>query len=80
MIENILEDCKCVAGMLGGIVGFVGLLFFLALLMWRGAVALKLNPVNKSETKYEITVDKDSNTVQFKKSTESKTTFKGAEE
>lgn len=79
MIE-ILDDCKAVAGLFGGIVAVVGVLFLIALLMWRGAVALKLNPVNKSETKYEITVDKDSNTVQFKKSTESKMTFKGAEE
>lgn len=79
MTEN-LEVCKAAAGMFGGIVAFVGVLFLIALLMWRGVVALKLNPVNKSETKYEITVDKDSNTVQFKKSTESKMTFKGAEE
>ena len=79
-MSEFLEDCKDVAGMFGGIVAVVGVLFLIALLMWRGAVALKLNPVNKSETKYEITVDKDSNTVQFKKSEESKMTFKGAEE
>ena len=79
-MREFLEDCKAVAGMFGGIVAVVGVLFLIALLMWRGAVALKLNPVNKSETKYEITIDKDSNTVQFKKSTESKMTFKGAEE
>lgn len=79
-MTEILEDLKAVVGMFGGIIAVVGVLFLIALLMWRGAVALKLNPVNKSETKYEITVDKDSNTVQFKKSTESKMTFKGAEE
>ena len=79
-MSEFLDVFKSVAGMLGGIVAFVGVLFLIALLMWRGAVALKLNPVTKSETKYEITVDKESNTVQFKKSEESKVTFKGAEE
>ena len=78
MIE-ILDDCKAVAGMFGGIVAVFGVLFLIALLMWRGAVALKLNPVSHTETKYEITVDKNTNTVQFKKLEESKMTFKGAE-
>lgn len=79
MIE-FLDDCKAVAGMFGGIVAVVGVLFLIVLLMWRGAVALKLNPISHSETKYEITVDKNTNTVQFKKLEESKMTFKGAEE
>lgn len=79
-MREFLEDCKAVAGMFGGIVAVVGVLFLIALLMWRGAVALKLNPISHSETKYEITVDKNTNTVQFKKSEESKMTFKGAEE
>lgn len=79
-MSEFLDVFKSVVGMLGGLVAFVGVLFLIALLMWRGAVALKLNPVGHSETKYELTVDKNTNTVQFKKTEESKMTFQGAEE
>lgn len=47
---------------------------------WRNDVRWKLNPVDKTETRYEIGIDKDTHKLQLKKTKESMKTFRGMDE
>lgn len=50
------------------------------LVCWRNEVRWKLNPVDKTETRYEIGIDKDTHKLQFKKTKEATKTFRGLDE
>ena len=50
------------------------------LVCWRNEVRWKLNPVDKTETRYEIGIDKDTHKLQLKKTKEATKTFRGLDE
>lgn len=78
-----MKELFTVIGNLTAGIFAIGLILFLCIVVGIGIsrciIRMKLNPVQRTETRYELSIEPD-NTLKFKKIEEERTTYRGMEE